>query len=127
MAYEPKTWACGDTITADDLNHIEQGIAEAGGAPFVVNFTDESGSWVADKTWNDAKQAIENGIPVIGMVKKSGTPFTEYYTMPLLHKMNVMTGNFISISYANNKMFYYRIDWFENGYIDYNSGSYTLA
>lgn len=31
MAYEPKTWACGDTITADDLNHIEQGVAEAGG------------------------------------------------------------------------------------------------
>lgn len=31
MTYEPKTWACGDTITADDLNHIEQGIAESGG------------------------------------------------------------------------------------------------
>lgn len=31
MSYEPKEWACGDTITADDLNHIENGIAEAGG------------------------------------------------------------------------------------------------
>ena len=31
MPYEPKTWTCGDTITADDLNNIEQGIANAGG------------------------------------------------------------------------------------------------
>ena len=29
MAYTPKTWECGETITADALNHIEQGIAEA--------------------------------------------------------------------------------------------------
>lgn len=31
MAYEPKTWACGDTITAEDLNHIEEGIAQSSG------------------------------------------------------------------------------------------------
>lgn len=31
MAYEPKTWSCGDVITANDLNHIEQGIADSGG------------------------------------------------------------------------------------------------
>lgn len=31
MAYEPKEWVCGDTITADDLNHIENGIADVGG------------------------------------------------------------------------------------------------
>lgn len=29
MAYEPKTWACDDVITAEDMNHIEQGIADA--------------------------------------------------------------------------------------------------
>lgn len=31
MAYEPKTWECGETITADALNHLEQGVANAGG------------------------------------------------------------------------------------------------
>ena len=31
MAYEPKTWACGDVVTADALNHMEQGIADSGG------------------------------------------------------------------------------------------------
>ena len=29
MAFEPKTWACGDTITAQELNRMEQGIDEA--------------------------------------------------------------------------------------------------
>ena len=29
MAYEPKTWECGEALTADALNHMEQGIAEA--------------------------------------------------------------------------------------------------
>ena len=29
MSFEPKTWACGDTITAEELNRMEQGIVEA--------------------------------------------------------------------------------------------------
>lgn len=31
MAYEPKEWVCGETITADALNHIEQGLADCCG------------------------------------------------------------------------------------------------
>ena len=30
MAYTKQTWACGDEITADKLNHMEDGIAEGG-------------------------------------------------------------------------------------------------
>ena len=30
MAYTPNTWAAGDTITAQKLNNMEQGIADAG-------------------------------------------------------------------------------------------------
>lgn len=29
MSYEKKTWVCGETITADGLNNIENGIQEA--------------------------------------------------------------------------------------------------
>lgn len=29
MAYTPKTWVCGETITADGLNNIEEGIQDA--------------------------------------------------------------------------------------------------
>lgn len=40
MAYEPKEWACGEVVTAEALNNIEQGIAEAssgGGTSLVTN------------------------------------------------------------------------------------------
>ena len=30
MAYEKQTWVTGETITADKLNHMEDGIADAG-------------------------------------------------------------------------------------------------
>lgn len=42
MAYEKQTWECGETITAEKLNHIEDGIADAsnggggGTAPLIV-------------------------------------------------------------------------------------------
>lgn len=32
MAYEPKTWECGDVVTAEALNNLEQGVANAGGS-----------------------------------------------------------------------------------------------
>lgn len=40
MAYTKQTWATGDTITAAKLNHIEDGIEDAGGSGFdlVVRF-----------------------------------------------------------------------------------------
>lgn len=66
MAYEPKTWACGDTITADDLNHIEQGVAEAGGI-LTVNVTayapecGDAYQVTADKTQAEIVQANEDG------------------------------------------------------------------
>ena len=31
MAYTPTEWNCGDTITAEKMNKIEQGIADSGG------------------------------------------------------------------------------------------------
>ena len=37
MAYTPKTWECNETITAEDLNHMEQGISEAEELPAVTS------------------------------------------------------------------------------------------
>lgn len=36
MAYEPKVWECGDVVSAEALNHIEQGIAQSGGGTVEV-------------------------------------------------------------------------------------------
>ena len=62
MAYTPKTWECGDTITADDLNHIEQGVANAGGgsAPLEIHRNDDGNSIVLDKTWQEISDAFPN-------------------------------------------------------------------
>ena len=57
MSYEPKEWVCGETITADALNNIENGIADASSV-FIVNFTNEGGTWVADKTFSEIKEAL---------------------------------------------------------------------
>ena len=41
MSYEPYTWKGGDTVTANKLNHIEQGIAQggSGGVLYIPNST----------------------------------------------------------------------------------------
>ena len=70
MAYTPKTWQCDDTITADELNRMEQGIAEAsqsgGGTEdfFIVHMTYESEEAEAptfDKTYTEIKNAYDSG------------------------------------------------------------------
>lgn len=58
MAYTPKTWECGETITADALNHLEQGVASAGGGaePLIVNCT-STVPQTLDKTWQEIYDA----------------------------------------------------------------------
>jgi len=41
MAYEKQTWQCGEAITADKLNHMEDGIANSGGGGAVYRMTVE--------------------------------------------------------------------------------------
>ena len=34
MAYEKQEWKCGDVVTAEKLNHMEDGITEASGGGY---------------------------------------------------------------------------------------------
>ena len=71
MSYTPTTWECGDVVTAEKLNKIEQGIADSGGgtslAPFVVNATYDSvnQTYIPDKTLAETLEAIEDGRTVL--------------------------------------------------------------
>ena len=69
MAYEKQNWNNGDVITAEKLNHIEDGIAEggSGGGNFVVNFTYDmqTDDITADKTYQEIYTAALSS-PVIG-------------------------------------------------------------
>lgn len=59
--YTPTEWATGDVITAEKLNHIEDGI-EGANLFLVKNY--EDGTY--DHTWNEVNNAIRNGIiPVV--------------------------------------------------------------
>ena len=63
MAYEPKTWQCGETVTADDLNHIEQGVAEAsegaGSGLFAIH--ENVDTRALDKSWEEIMDAVSQG------------------------------------------------------------------
>ena len=62
MSYTPNTWQTGDTVTAEKLNAMETGIANAANA-FVVTLTptalDYSGT--IDKTWGEVDEAYKAG------------------------------------------------------------------
>lgn len=106
MAYTPKTWQCDDTITADELNRMEQGIAEAsqsggGTEPLIVRFdhderVEEGGEAITlhvyDKTWQEVHDALASGTPCYVLIDNadfsvgggniSGSMLSPIYTAP---------------------------------------------
>lgn len=81
MSYTPTNWSCGDTITAEKLNKLENGLAECcggGSEPLVVHVVDSeemcgvSPLPMLDKTWQEIRNAfpnvyIENGNAIIAI------------------------------------------------------------
>ena len=72
MAYEKQNWECGQVITADKLNHMEDGIANAGGdcdCGVVHIITPENPECqdqaALDKTYNEILSAIHSGQAVM--------------------------------------------------------------
>lgn len=64
MAYTKQTWATGDTITADKLNHLEDGVAGAGGVMVVgATFDESTNKTTLDHTWQEINAALSAGIP----------------------------------------------------------------
>ena len=65
MAYEPKEWICGETITAEALNHIEDGLAEcceSKGALGILGTLDASTeAKTLNKTWQEIYEAAHSG------------------------------------------------------------------
>lgn len=61
MAYEKHNWETGEIITAERLNHIEDGIADS--PVFIINlsYASDEVNLVADKTVGEIVQAIIDG------------------------------------------------------------------
>lgn len=60
MSYDKQTWQRGDVITANKLNHMEDGIATGGGV-IEVHVAIEEDVYTLDKTWNELKQSLASG------------------------------------------------------------------
>ena len=62
MSYTEQTWATGDTITAEKLNHMEDGIAGAGGVFSVpTTFDEQTATVTCTKTWKEIYDAMVSG------------------------------------------------------------------
>ena len=65
MSYTKQNWNTGDVITAQKLNHIEDGIANNG--LFVVTLTEDNGSYSCDKTNEEIYNAWLSGANVVAI------------------------------------------------------------
>jgi len=73
MAYTKQTWQTGETITADKLNHIEDGIA--GGTLVIGGFSnddDDNLVGTSDKTWQEIDNALATGARCVVVVPSGG-------------------------------------------------------
>ena len=81
MSYEKQTWAAGDTITSERLNHMEGGIEAAGVLMLTFWSEDDGGKEVTnhcDHTWEEVTAAYAGGTPVIARLKLSGKQAGDY-------------------------------------------------
>lgn len=98
MSYEKQTWQTGDVITANKMNHMEDGIADAGGGgqPLEITGTEnEAGTKVTlDKTFNEIEEAFPNCFVWFG--KSDGNEFNKQVVVSVqydLGKYHVIVGH----------------------------------
>lgn len=76
MAYEKQEWKCGDTVTAERLNHIEDGIANSGGALVLKTVRTEEVDACRYRyqghTLQEVIDAMQSGTPVVAVSDGSG-------------------------------------------------------
>lgn len=78
MSYTKTAWTDGDVISAEKLNHIEEGVSESPDiivVHFTIDYEQSPVAVTADKTFNELKTAIENGVVVLG-VDTDGQTYT---------------------------------------------------
>ena len=82
MSYNKTTWANGDTITAEKLNNIENGIENAGGGALICTLVGEGGTGrVVDKTYGEIKTALDAGKVVILRIYGNSNTEYDYHTL----------------------------------------------
>ena len=75
--YEKQTWVTGEVITKEKLNHMEDGIENAGGGSEVLLVGVDFLSNKFDKTWNEINTAFSNG-QICYAIGEMGTGIVSY-------------------------------------------------
>lgn len=80
MTYTPTEWKNGDTITAEKLNKLEDGVnsANSNSNTLLVTFTGSDYDWIGDKTYGEILNAFESGKAVICKKEYEGIEDAEY-------------------------------------------------
>lgn len=86
MSYTKQTWANGDVITADKLNHIEDGIDGINNRIRVIytaTWDDNTNDyiWTCDKTFNEILSLIESGVDVYAQINRYGEVSSAIYNL----------------------------------------------
>lgn len=117
MGYTPTTWSTGDTITAQAMNKIENGIAGAGSV-LVCTSSYNNGGYTLDKTVQEIYDAYLAGTPVYikyqyGTLGASGTgdyrshlylaPVIKIYGYNYANVVRICASKAQSIGYKDNK------------------------
>lgn len=120
MAYEKQEWKCGDTITADKMNHIEDGIESAGGgndAPFYVLDVETDGesrdaALTGDAPFDDSQHNITTWDEIVSILESGKYEMIAYSgssgeaTVQKIGTIDAKTQTiqFITFHYTNNAL-----------------------
>lgn len=104
MSYTEHTWTTGETITADKMNNIEEGIVEAsqsGSSALICtsSYSEVVGNYILDKTVQEIYDALLDGTPAYIKFQYGG--FDSYegslYLAPIIKVYNYDQTNLIRI------------------------------
>ena len=125
MAYTKQTWECGDVISAEKLNHMEDGIEASGGDESPVFLVDvlatkenDSYSCTSDATFEDIKAAWQAGkLPIVRLteIPDGGTP-SDYYNRMALQVVSFPLSSMVIFS-TNTNNNHYALSFIANGVI----------
>lgn len=99
MSYEKQTWVTGDIITADKLNHIEDGVANK---TLILNRIIEFPFQKLDKTFGEIKDAFFSGVIIYYHYYESTHSTNNYIPINCLKSNNNDDGGTIGIAYYEN-------------------------
>lgn len=90
MSYEKQTWVTGETITAEKLNHMEDGIGSGDSDIVIVHYNDMTQE--CDYTFEQLVELLSSNKTMIAKVIYDGKGSIVTITLPTMHVREINTG-----------------------------------